>query len=407
MRASQSFRPRFERLEDRTCPALSLQQVGGLLTVSGVPTSGNVFIHETGAHVITVQDGTSTPAVYRNVRNLSVSLGSADNSVDIDLGGYGFGGSINVTFASGSNALSIEHGTVGFLNIHGGHGDNDITLGDGVTLFKVRQQTIVGLGGNAYDTLTVGSTTTVAGTLTVNNTASVTLNSGSAISQNAVFYAASTGTVVVDAATVRGNVQFFGSYAAASGQDTLQVNGTVGGSVVFNGSLTNTVGDELDISANVGRNVTFTGSGAVEAVNVAPGVRIGGNLTIAFAGGNDSIDVGDTAVIGGAALFNLGNGLRQVTFGGTVGNNSNALVLAIVGGYGSELVTFTSGATFRGRAALTLSRGSANTVTFLSRKVFNTHAITIDGGFAGLNTLNLNGTGGSKLGVRNFAMVNR
>jgi hypothetical protein len=406
MKARHSYRPRFDRLEDRTVPALVLHQVGGLLAVSGVPT-GNVSIHETGSNTITVQDGASTPALFRNVRNLSVSLGSGDNEVDIDLGGNAFHGTISAAFASGTNAFRIEHGTVGYLNIHGGHGENDITLGDGVTLFKVNHDTIVGLGGNDSDTLNVGSTTSMLGSLTVNNAASVTLDSGSAVGQNAAFYAAKGGTVVADGATVRGNVQFFGNFAASSGQDTLQVNGAVGGNVLFTSSLANSVGDELDISANVGRNVSFAGAGLAEAVNVDPGVRIGGNLTVVFAGGSDSIYVGDTAVIGGAALFNLGNGPRQVSFGATVGNNANALVFAIVGGYGNEIVTFTSGATFRGRAALTLSRASANTVNFLSSKVFNTYTFTIDGGFAGFNTLNLNGTGGSKLFMRDFAIVHR
>jgi hypothetical protein len=404
LKTNRRYRPRFDRLEDRTCPALSIHQFSGLLLVSGVPTSGTVSIQETGPNSFTVQDGSATPVSFTHVTNLSVSLGRGNDTVDINLGGNAFAGSIGASFAGGNNALSIENGTVGVLTIHGGSGANAITLGDGSS-FKVMHDTLVGLAGNASDTVTVASNADFVGNLTVANAASVNLDSGSLVGHSAVFFGARAGTTVVDDATVGGNVVFSGNFFVTSGQDTLQVNGSVGLNVVYASSFVNTVGDEVDISANVGGNVTISASGVAEAVNVDSGVTIGGILTVALAGGSDTINVADGSTILAAQFF-LGNGPRQVNFGATVGNNTNALVFAMFGGVGNEMVTFTAGANFRGRAVLSLSSFSANTVSFSSAQTFNTFAFTIDGGFAGNNTLNLDGTTGTKLFFRHFATVN-
>jgi hypothetical protein len=405
MKSNRQYRPRFDRLEDRACPALSIHQFGGLLLVSGVPTSGMVSIQETGAHSFTVQDGSAAPISFARVNDLSVSLGRGDDTVDINLGGNAFAGSINANFAGGNNALSIENGTVGSLNIHGGAGGNAVTLGDGSS-FKVMHDTIVGLAGNAADAVSAASTANFAGNLTVVNATNVNLDSGSVVGHTAMFLGARAGTTVVDGATVGGNVVFSGNYVVATGQDTLQVNGTVSQNVVYTSSVVNKVGDEVDISANVARNVTISVSGLAEAVNVDSGVTIGGNLTVAFTGGSDTLNVADGSTIAGGALLLLGSGSRQVNFGATVGNNTNALVFALFGGIGNEMVTFTAGANFQGRAVLSLSNFSANTVSFLSAQRFNTFAFTIDGGFIGNNTLNLNGTTGTKLAFRHFATVN-
>jgi hypothetical protein len=405
MNTKHRYRPRLDPLEDRTCPALTLIHAGGLLVVAGVPTSGTVFIQETGSNSFTVQDGSATPASFAHVTSLSVSLGRGNDTVDINLGGNTFAGAISSRFAGGTNALSIENGTAGLLNIGGGSGSNAITLGDG-SMLKVTGATVVNLAGNASDTFTLANNVNLVGNLSVANASTVNLASGSAIGHSAAFFAARTGTVVDDAATIGTDVMFFGNFAIAAGQDTLQVNGTVGRNITFSSSFLNTVGDEVDVNANVGGNVYFAGGGLFDTVNVASGVTIGGNFTTILARGSDTVNVSDGSTVKGGALLNLGNGQRLVNFGATVGNNTNALVLAVFGGVGNEMVTFTAGASIRGQALASLSRFSLNTVSFSSAQTFNTYTFSIDGGFGGFNTLNLNGTHGTTLTFRDFATVN-
>jgi hypothetical protein len=403
MRTPHRFHPRLDRLEDRTCPALSFNLANGLLVVSGVPTGGAVSIQEASPGTFTVQDGAAR-RTFAPVSNLTVSLAYGNDAVDVNLGGYTFAGTISTVFAGGTNSLSVEHGTAGFLNVQGGYGANAIRLGDGATVFNVSRDTVVALAGNAVDTLAVANHVDLIGNLSVSNVTAVNLAAGSAIGLTAAFYPAYTGTAVVDAATVGGDVAFYGSYSAA-GLDALTVNGVVSGNVIFSGPSVNYVGDTLAINANVNHNVAIAAGGVSDAVSVGYGVTIGGNLGVNLWGGNDRINVADGSTIAGGAQFNLGNGTRYVSFGAAVGNNTNVLVFAITGGIGNETVVFTAGATFRGQALVSLSSYSVNTVTFAAPKTFNTYAFSIDGGFGGYNTLNRYHTSGTRLYYRDFAIV--
>lgn len=406
MKTNPRYRPRFDRLENRMCPALAWQQIGGVLLISGVPTSGSVLVQETGVGSIVVHDGTRA-AAFTSVSSLSVSLGAGNDTVMIDLGGNTLAGAISAGFVGGTNALTIEYGTAGLVNLWGGSGANRIALGDGGRLLRVSSNTTVTLAGNAADTLTVANNVRLAGNLTVSSAATVNINTGSTIGQSATFYAAATGTVVADAATVTLDVTYYGTYGIAAGQDTLMVNGAVGRNLTFSSPYLNWVGNEADVNANVGGNVLIASAGLTDRVTVAPLVDIHGNFTAAFAGGSGTLNVADYSIIEGGALIALGNGSRSVSFGATVGNNTNALVFAVYGGIGNETVTFSAAATFRGQGVVSLSSYSRNTVSFVSPKAFNTYAFVIDGGYGGINTLNLRGTQGTKLGYRDFTYVYR
>jgi hypothetical protein len=405
MKSNLRYRPRLDRLEDRTCPALAFHYASGLLIVSGVPTSGTVSIQETGPGTFSVQDGGGTASVFGRVSNLSVNLGNAASTVDINLNGNTLAGSLTTTFAGGANTLSIENGTVGFLTIRGGSGGTTLTLGDGSSLLKVMRDSVISLAGNSGDSVTAANNADFVGNLTVANAASVNLASGSTVGRSAVFSAARIGTDVVDDATVGSDVVFVSSVPLANGQNTLEVDGTVGLDVVVSAGALNLVGTEVDINANVARNVTIATGGLADTVNVATGVNVGGVLTVALARGSDSLNVSDGSTLGGALLL-LGNGPRQVMFGATVGKNTNVLVFEMLGGTGAETVTFTAGATFRGVGIVSLSPFSNNTVSFASAQTFNTFAFTIDGGIFGTNTLNLSGSTGHKLFFRHFTTVN-
>jgi len=407
MKIANRYRPRFDRLEDRACPALVLHQFGTLLTVSGAPTSGSVLINETGATSFTVQDGSGGAVQsFANVRNLTVTLGSASDAVDVNLGGNTFAGTLSVSLGGGTNAFSIENGSVAWLSVLGGSGANNVALGDGATNFTVTQDAAVRLAGNASDAFELSNHASVNGSLTVSNAPTVDLDTGSAIGRSATIFGARVGTTVTDNATVGRDVIFVSSFFITVGQQTLTINGSVGRDVFYSGAFLNTVGNEVDVNADVGRNVYIAANGLADAITVADNVDITGNFTVVLGRGTDVIDVGNNTTIGGAAFLSLGVGPRTVNFGATVGNNTNFVKFTLIGALGDESITFSSTANIKGRAVLSLSRFSTNTVSFSSAQTLNTFPFVIDGGFGGNNTLNLNGTTGTKLSFFRFATVN-
>jgi hypothetical protein len=409
MLSPSRYRPHFESLEDRTCPALSATQFGGLLVISGSATGGatiSVTQDATTAGKFTVTDGTYNHT-FSNVRNVTFVLGSADDKVDVNLGGNTFTGSVNAFLGNGNNTLSVENGTLRWLNVYGGTGTDSVTLGDGTTNLKVAHSAWVGLDGSTSDTLTLANHATVSGNLTASAVNTVNLNAGSRVDQTVQVFGGSGGNTVTAAGTIGRDLIFNSAFFRTTAANTLNVNGAVGRDVVFTSSLVNATGDTVNINANVGGEVSIAGTEHNDTVTVAPGVTIGTEFEVWLGRGDDTVTVGNGATIGRSAEIDLGAGNDSLTFGATVGNGSG-LAFSVDGGSGNDQVTITSAAVFNGNGNVRMGPGD-DTVTFASAFTFNTFTFTLHGGSNTTttpgDTLHLNGTTGSKLHYDGFETV--
>jgi hypothetical protein len=130
------FRPRFERLEDRRTPALSVLSQGGDLTITGTPeaVNGDPFVGWAESLSVTrvsgdsyrVVDGGHDHGVFRASRNIALDLSGIDNNVVVDLAGGRLAGDVTIDLGAGDR----DPATVNLVVVAGGGG----RVGGSVTL---------------------------------------------------------------------------------------------------------------------------------------------------------------------------------------------------------------------------------------------------------------------------------
>ena len=239
----------------------------GALTISGGST---LTLASTGANAISLDSGTTGGINIGTTANAkTITLGNVTGAtavvVDCGTGGCSFGASAtaHATTVGTTNTTStttLQAGTGG-VNIGTGGVANTIQIG--TTTGAVAQTINIGTNGTAASTTNVLIGSTVAGTTTVQNSASISLNApsvvGNATTQNVfntvattVNFAGAATTLSIGAAT--GTTTFNGNVATATGK-TLTV-----GNLSTAGIVTNSAAGLLGTVATVG--VTNGGTGA-------------------------------------------------------------------------------------------------------------------------------------------------
>ena len=365
-----------EALEDRSVPSVTANLVGGSLLVSGSATTAGdtISVKETGAGQFQVFDGSTQVGgtfTLGSTGNVVVKLGSADDNVAIDLGGNTTPNSVLVALGGGANSLSVANGTVaGSLAVSGGSGADTVALGGSAGALTVNGGTGVALDGGTDD-LTLNDNATVGGNLATAGIESVTLASGSSVGGSAYLLGGSAGSTVSVAGNVARDILLAAPWWQSTAPSSLEVSGTVGGSVLFASSLINSgsTGNSLNVSGSVTGSVAFLGTNLADTVNVADAASIGGYLAAATYGGNDTVTVGNATVGKGVALA-LGAGDDTATINGTIGSGSGA-ALFVDAGSGGDSVTLGAnlkgdGYVYMGAGDDTFTRGSSASFTNLT-----------------------------------------
>lgn len=274
-------RPRFEQLEDRCTPATGTAVIadGSLsVTVQGDMES----LHIEASHFV--------PHTYRVILDgeLVVLAEGITNSINIDLSqetnggettlkltGNNLTGGITVTGSSGADFIFIDQGSVtgmsstvgGNLTVSSSGGDDVIDLGSDSVVsgpFVVLGNVNIN-GGAGVDTFRLNNSTSVAGDVATFFAEDVTIRPNSTIGDDLVVLGSLSGSnnLQVDG-RVGGDVLYFGGLLLISGQDTVVLNGAVGGNVQI---LTGVGSDSVTFGANL---------------------TVGGRVNVNLGGGSDT-----------------------------------------------------------------------------------------------------------------------
>jgi hypothetical protein len=322
-----------ERLEDRSVPSVTANVTDGNLTIVGDPNAAsNITItaaDTNGDHIadsFTVMDGGTTVGTFTGVTNaLKLKLTSNNDTVSIDLGGLSTPGRVRADLGDGTNMFTIADGTVkGSLTVKGGNGTDAVTVGGGTGTLTVNGNTAISLDGGDTDSFELKSNATLMGNLQAFFADTVLLDAGSVVDKNVIVLGGSGGSMVTLAGTVHHNAIVLAAPFGSTTGTTLNVTGTVDGSVIFKGSKQ---ADTLNVTGTIGKNL------------------------IADLGAGD-----DTATIGGTINGNLillgGKGNDSLTISGTVGKHT-----VVDAGKGNDHVTITATAKLMGKAKVKLGKG--------------------------------------------------
>src|SRR5262249_26117476 len=205
---------------DTATTDLTVQQTGAndfTVTESGNPVSGGSFTGVTG------------DVILRLSRN-------NDTGVGVDLNGNTAPDDVLVSLGGGTNDLTVlggaGGGTIpGYLAVSGGLGNDSVTLGDGTNALTVGEATAVGLDGGVTDALHVSAGVTLQGQLATAFVNNITLDAGSTLERSAFLVGGTGGNTVNLDGTIDGSVVFYGS-SRSDAVDELNVNGSIGGSLI-------------------------------------------------------------------------------------------------------------------------------------------------------------------------------
>jgi hypothetical protein len=278
-----------ERLESRDCPAVFVNVVGGNLSVLSV-NSQSVDVIQTNADSFQIREN---GAVVRNVSgvtgNMSVMMGPhGQAALNIDFNGF----------------ATIDH-VAAFLGAGGGV---DVNILDGAI---TRSLSIV--GGTGRDRVFLGGD---GNDLTVQGFTNINLLTGT----DDLFVRAN---VTLNERLVSGFVERVFLDAGSTANKNV---------LVFGGPF----GNRLDINGTVGGSVSFTGSLFADVVNMGVGATIASNLNLALLAGNDTVNL-DGAIGNDLSIFSAPfTGNKTINLGGSVGHNALVDI-----GVGNDTVNFT------------------------------------------------------------------
>jgi hypothetical protein len=324
MNRQQRHRPSLETLEDRWCPSVSARVFFGNLVVVADTATTDLTVQQTGANAFKVTEN-GTPVSGGDfsgvTRNVILRLsGNDDTGVVIDLNGQTAPGDVLASLGGGTNDLKVLGGTgggtvTGYLAVSGGQGADSVTLGDGTNALTVGGATAVGLDGGVADALEVSGAVTLKGSLFTTFVNSITLDDGSTLQRSAIL-------------------------VGGSGSNTVNLNGTINGSVLFFGSARSDAVDELNVNGSVGGSLTayldgvfgLFGYGGNDKATINGSV--GGPVYLDAGGGADSVTFTKNATLSTSAsnVVNLGAGDDTFTLEDRTGATQAVLPLKVDGG---------------------------------------------------------------------------
>lgn len=322
MRKPHWCRLQVEGLEERWTPALLLQlDAGGNLTgIFGVP-SGNVSLVLAATDTLSVTEGASSLGTYALAGNLNVSVGNNPNplmgiGVLMNLAGFDISGSVRMSAGNGRFGVFIGgNGTIG----------GNVTLSKGVAPVATPGQVGVASG------IPAGGNVTIQGNLTM--TVGGNLDD--------IFIGGGGNTLSVGGNVVARGGNQFGVGSAGS---------TVGGNLSYTSGRADVVAGLLEAGSSVAGNVTFVLGAGNDSVDLNG--TIGGSAFVNLANGNDTFGMAGT-VLGRMSLYAAG-GNDSMTFSGTLGDS-----LTVIGGSGNSNLIFNAGATVLG-SSVYYSAGNGN-----------------------------------------------
>jgi hypothetical protein len=325
-----------EALEDRWVPAnVSANLVLGNLTLTDNGSS-NLTISQPAANQITITPGADTtingragPVTIIDVTgNLSLNLGSGNDSVTFDLSGRSIDvGNLSITGSTGNKTVqTMTAGSDNFLNVHGNYRQ---IFGDGNELTRLNQ----------FD---------VDGNMTIDhaNGGSFVFLRVDAANLGNVFNTVQ-GDLVVDNVTASGR--------AATGFDVNALEETnVGGS----------------IHANMGNATGVGGWTTVGSLSGQP-ISVGGDVTLTALTGflafgdfnNEGLEVSN-ALVAGDVTMDLGSGVGNTALfgGGAVADGTFASSVMITG-QGAHDTVNVGASDIAGDLDVSLTGRGANTIT--------------------------------------------
>lgn len=297
-----------EQLEDRWCPALTATLSAGLLTISGSADNDAVKVVQDSAVAGTfdVLDGdeavNSTP--FTGVTNVRLNLTAADDQVTVDLGGQMLSGNITANLRGGANTFTVQNGDIG-----------------GILTVRSNAPVIGWFGWNAATDTGLDTVT-----LAEDSSAKNVLIRGGQAGNNIQIEGDVTGNLAIDA--------FFLLLGSSAGT-TVNVSGTVGGSLLFLGS---NKGDSLTVSGSVGKGLVASTFGGADAVSISGAVTRG--LTLSTGAGQDQITL--SSAVSGPAVVLAGSGNDMLTVESTASFSGSALISM---GRGDDTADLSSAAT--------------------------------------------------------------
>jgi hypothetical protein len=403
-----------ESLEDRWCPAVTAAISHGVLSVLGTAAT-SLTVKETAPATVEIDDGATVlygtggtqGAAFTGVAGIKLNL-TAPNTVTVDLGGNTLSRGLSAHLGNGTNALTVEDGTIaGRLSVRGGTGADVVTLGGtgtaGSTL-TVAGRASVNLGGQTGDTVTVQGGTTVARNLEVSTDSfmllsggtvrdlearapSVTLSAGSTVTRDAIV-SGSAGLSVSAQGQVGADLVVFGGgrmgNSAGPSSLTLGATATVGGAVAFLNARSNANPSALTTAAGstIGGSLFYVASGQGDQVTLGGSVgtgTFGGLVDLDMRNGNNTVSVESTAVVAKRVEVEFGNGDNSLTVAGTIGQTGGTrTALRVEAGTGNNSLTVLGTAVVNGNAKVELGTG-ANTLDLRDAATV-TGTLTADGG---------------------------
>jgi hypothetical protein len=345
---------RLEALETRVNPvaAFTWSAAGSTLTLTQVAGAvGALTITDDGVGTVSIDDASTmaspdTTLSTTGFANLTVTLlGTDTTAVTYNLTGARTGNvALNVA-NTGTRTLNLNATGAasigGNLSLTGGNGA--LTVARNATALTIAGNATFN-GGNASDTLTLGTTTTIGGNLTLNK-----------INQ----LPAPPATVIV------GGSFFFNSFGDNNANNLQLINLIVGGNLNYTGGNSTDVLN-LQGTSTIGGNLVFNfgsqGAAASSNLVMQDATTIGGSLVVI--GGNLGSEVvffGLGASLAGNALLNMGGSTgapgHDIDFLGTFGGSS----FNYIGGAGVDNILYTPAAGSN-RARFTAQLGAGDDV---------------------------------------------
>jgi hypothetical protein len=388
-RPARRTRLHVELLEDRLVPA-TISLSNGVLSISKPDTTGGTALQvtATGFDEFEVTDASGTYSTPSPVtKSISITDTNPGDTIDIDMAGHYFGGSLSINTETGSDTVSLVDSSAGG-EIAGavsvtGTGNDTVSLNNSSveTLAFGSAVTVTDHGS-----LTIGNgsaATQILGALTVTGMNNVTLSPGAAdhygsnitlspgtLSSFSVSTGGTAPPSTTNGPTVVGNVLITGAPTSTVALSDL----TILGNLTVNYAHVTDVsgGSSLDLTGAAGPcsvygTFSYTGSPASVSLNLA-GCLVDGNASILLDSG---INSSDTVGLSGTLFehnlsLTLGSGAVSVDLSATsglapgIGGN-----LTITGGNGSDNLALNGpiAAQIEGTASITLGSGS-DTVAF-------------------------------------------
>ncbi|MBX7102437.1 MAG: hypothetical protein K1X57_00045 [Gemmataceae bacterium] len=314
---------RLLNLEDRLAPAVVAQFAAGNLTLTGDNTPNNVSINLTLPNAVNVMANSVNVGTFNVTGNLTVNLGTASDTVTVDLGGGTLPGNLSIGTGPATSAKSdfvtlANGGVAGKLAVTTAGGADQVFVGVGGS-FKVGGNAAINLGSGA-DNFLLTPTSSIVGTLALAGVNDMTLNGA----VGGFTYSGDGGPINLTfgmTSILEGNLTVTGT----GGNDYLWFFGKLTGSLITNlGQGNNTV----VVGGEVGGSVTVMTGAGNDIACINGSAKVLGNAAVLLGAGNNYFQIGGNAAVYSELTVTAGAGADSVNFSGFsfVGGNANLYV---------------------------------------------------------------------------------